>query len=64
MKKEDIDLLNNAAQCIDDCLILIYPEVFYPEQIKEAKNRFFENNGIIARTATMANELRKLSEKN
>jgi hypothetical protein len=56
-----IELLNKAAQCIDDCLMLIYPEEFYPWQVDEAKTRFFENHGIIARTATMADELRKIA---
>jgi len=63
MNKEDIDLLKNAAECIDDCLMIIYPEEFYDHQVDEAKNRFFKAKGIIARTATMADALRALVEK-
>jgi len=63
MNKKDLELLSQAARCIDDCLMIIYPEEFTYKDVNEAKKRFFENKGIISRTATMADSLRKLKEK-
>jgi len=63
MNKEDLQLLNDAARCIDDCLIIIYPEEFDDWAIVEAKKRFVNCRGIISRTATMADALRQLAEK-
>ncbi|MFC1453690.1 hypothetical protein ACFLQL_00740 [Verrucomicrobiota bacterium] len=63
MNKKDIALLGKAADCIDDCLVMIYPEEFDDWQIIEARKRFALQRGIIARTATMADGLRKLKKK-
>lgn len=63
ISKKDIELLNKAADCIDDCLVIIYPEEFDDWQVVEAQNRFFKSKGIINRTATVADALRALAER-
>jgi len=51
----------DAAQCLDDCLIRIYPEEFEKKYQEEASERFSANGGTIARIATVADVLRKVA---
>jgi len=53
--------LMDAAQCLDDCLIRIYPEEFEKKYQEEASERFSANGGTIARIATVADVLRKVA---
>ena len=64
-KKVEIDsaTLLDAAQCLDDCLIRIYPEEFEKKHQKEASERFGNNGGTIARIATVADGLRKVARR-
>lgn len=59
MKACDRQLLLDAAQCLDDCVMLIYPEDFAPELVEQAKVRFAKSGGIIGRTCDLAEGLRK-----
>ena len=52
------DLLADAAQCLDDCLIRIYPDEFTEAQIKSATHRWSLGGGTIARIAKLATALR------
>jgi hypothetical protein len=61
MVKIDSATLLDAAQCLDDCLIRIYPEEFGKKYQEEAAERFGANGGTIARIATVADALRKIA---
>lgn len=61
--KVDRELLFDAAQCLDDCLVRIYPEEFTGSVAEAAKARFLRGGGIISRTATIADALRVAAKK-
>ena len=63
VEDEIVDALLEAAQCLDDCLIRIYPEEFSQKHINAAAERFGENCGTIARIATIADKLRTLAQR-
>jgi len=63
VEDEIVDALLEAAQCLDDCLIRIYPEEFSQKHINAAAERFGENCGTIARIATIADKLRSLAQR-
>ena len=54
-------LLSEAAQCLDDCVIRMFPEEFTPENIDAAAQRFFDACGAIARVSNIADRLRKVN---
>jgi len=54
------DVLLEAAECLDDCLVRIYPEEFSDESIKAANVRFSKGRGTIARIATIVDKLKKM----
>ena len=56
------DILREAAQCLDDCLIRIYPEEFEKKHHEEARKRWGKYKGTISRIATIALKLRKMAE--
>jgi hypothetical protein len=53
------EVLLDAAQLLDDCLIQIYPEEFLPKHIEASAQRFSDGGGIIGRIATMTDKLRQ-----
>jgi len=61
MPKVEIDSseLLDAARCLDDCLIRIYPEEFTEKHREEAAQRFWDGHGTINRISTIADNLRK-----
>ena len=60
---EEKSLLLDAAQCLDDCLIRIYPEEFEDKHIQAAARRFGASGGTINRIATLSDNLRKQKEE-
>jgi len=62
LQKEE-NLLLDAARCLDDCLIRIYPEEFSREDVEASAKRFLDNGGTIARIAGLADELRMLAKQ-
>jgi hypothetical protein len=53
----------DAAQCLDDCLVRIYPEEFDMQSKINAAIRFGEGRGTISRIATIADKLRSLAQR-
>lgn len=63
MTKTDRELLLDAAQCLDDCLVRIYPEEFKPTDHTGASIRFSRGGGTISRIANLADALRGIAMK-
>ena len=56
-------ILGECADCMDDCLVRIYPEEFDEERIELAGERFFDGGGTIGRIADLADSARNEAAK-
>ena len=56
-------LLGECADCMDDCLVKIYPEEFDEERKELAGERFSDGGGIIGRIADLADGARSEAAK-
>lgn len=56
-------LLTDCAECLDDCLIRIYPDEFEKKYIDAACHRFSEHHGTIARIATLVDRINKYKSR-
>lgn len=52
-----LQLLADCAECLNDCLIRIYPEEFEQKYIDEADERFYKHHGTIARIASLVERI-------
>lgn len=59
---KDKKICKEAAQCLDDCLILIYPEEFTTSDFSAATQRMSDGGGVINRVAGCADKLRGVTE--
>jgi len=61
-ERKDVEqnVLLEAAQCLDDCLIRIYPEEFEQKYIDEARERWGKQGGTIGRITDTADRLREI----
>jgi hypothetical protein len=57
-------LFSDCAECLDDCLIRIYPEEFEQKYIAEAGERFAKHRGTIARIADLVERIKNYTQGN
>lgn len=56
--KNLLQLLSDCAECLDDCLIRIYPEEFEQKHIDKAGERFSKGHGTIARISNLVEKIK------
>lgn len=52
-------LLADCAECLDDCLVRMYPDEFDRDTVTDADKRFFEHNGGIARVTDLFERIKR-----
>ena len=62
--EEILNLLRDGAECLDDCLMRIYPDEFSQDNINDSAKRWSSQGGTIARIAKLSDKMKEIVKEN